>query len=292
MEEGSFRCDANISLRPLGSDRLGTKTEIKNMNSFRAVERALAYEVERQRALLERGEQVEQETRGWVEDRGVTVPQRTKEYAHDYRYFPEPDLPPMVLAREWVEELRARLPELPDARRERFMRQYALSHYDAAQLAAEKSVAELFEGTVARGFAAKTVANWVQGEVFRLLNESGKELEQTPLTVDHLAELLALVERGTISGTAAKAVLEETFQTGERPGAVVERRGLTQISDAEALRATVAEVLAANPQAVSDYRAGKTTAINFLKGQVMKATRGKANQAVAERLLREALDGR
>jgi len=288
LEEGAFRCDANISLRPAGSPDFGTKVEIKNMNSFRAVYRALEYEIGRQAALLEAGEAIVQETRGWVDDRGVTVSQRSKEFAHDYRYFPEPDLPPVFVSREWVAELRARLPELPDARRDRYMREYGLNAYDAAQLAGSAAVARFFEAVVARYPKPKVVANWIQGEVFRLLPPDGT-LDATPLRPEHLAEILELVERGTLSQALGKQVLEETFQTGERPAALVERRGLTQISDTAELERVVADVLANNPKPVADYLGGKETALSFLMGQVMKATRGKATPSVVTELLRERL---
>jgi len=284
LEEGAFRCDANISLRPVGSTEYGTKAEVKNMNSFRAVYRALEYEIERQTAVLEEGGRVVQETRGWVDDRGITVSQRSKEFAHDYRYFPEPDLPPVFLAREWVDALRAGLPELPDARRERYQREYGLSAYDAAQLSSSPAVARYFEQVVALYPNAKVVTNWVQGELFRVL-PAETDPATTPLTAEHLAELLNLVERGVLSQALAKQVFEEAFQSGARPEAIVQARGLAQISDTSELERIVAEVLAAHPQPVADYHAGKETAANFLKGQVMKATRGKANPAVVTDLL-------
>ena len=290
MEEGAFRCDANVSIRPLGSSEYGTKVEVKNMNSFRAVYRAIEYEIGRQAAALEAGERIVQETRGWVEDRGVTVSQRSKEFAHDYRYFPEPDLPPVFIAREWVAELQAGLPELPDARRDRYQRDYGLSAYDAAQLAGSASVAQFFEAVVARYPKPKVVANWVQGELFRLLGE--RDLADTPLTPEHLAELLALVEQGTINHAAGKQVFEEAFASGERPAAIVERLGLQQVSDSGELERVVDEVIEANPKPVADYLAGKETAVGFLMGQVMKATRGKANPGVVTPLLRARLDAR
>ena len=291
MEEGSFRCDANISLRPAGSDLLGTKAEVKNMNSFRSVARALEYEIGRQTALLESGERVIQETRGWVEDRGVTVPQRSKEQAHDYRYFPEPDLPPVFVSREWIAELRAQLPELPDARRERYVAQYGLSPYLAGQLTASKDVADLFERTVRLYPDPKKVGNWIQTELFRLQPRGDEDgLGPTP-SAEHLAELLQLIDRGTVSGSAAKQVFEEMYRTGRAPGAIVESLGLTQVSDEDALSGAVAEVIAANPKPVADYRAGKTAALGRLVGEVMKATRGRANPALVGDLLRRRLGG-
>ncbi len=289
MEEGSFRCDANVSVRPVGAETFGTKVEVKNMNSFRAVERALQYEIERQIRVLASGGQVEQETRGWDETRGVTVGQRTKEFAHDYRYFPEPDIPPLVLSRAWIEEIRTRLPELPAARRERFMTQYGLSAYDASLLTSSKAVADFFEETVQLYPVPKTVANWITGELFRLLNATGRELEQTPLRPALLADLLRLVDQGTISLTAAKTVFEEMFQTGRPPATIVAEKGLAQISAEAELRPIIERVLAENPQGVRDYLAGKKQALGFLVGQVMKATRGRANPAVVNRLLAERL---
>jgi len=290
LEEGAFRCDANISLRPVGSTEFGTKTEIKNMNSFRAVYRALEYEIARQTAILEEGGQIVQETRGWVDDRGITVPQRSKEFAHDYRYFPEPDLPPVFISREWVAQLRARLPELPDARRERYQREYGLSAYDAGQLAGSHAIAQFFERTVALYPKPKVVANWVQGELFRLLKDRETlDLSDLRLTPEHLAELLTLVDRGVLSLALARQVFEEAFVTGERPEAIVQARGLAQISDTAELERVVDEVLATNPRPVADYRAGKEAALSFLMGQVMKATRGKANPSVVAELLRARL---
>jgi aspartyl-tRNA(Asn)/glutamyl-tRNA(Gln) amidotransferase subunit B len=290
LEEGAFRCDANISLRPVGSTELGTKTEIKNMNSFRAVYRALEYEIARQTAILEEGGQIVQETRGWVEDRGITVPQRSKEFAHDYRYFPEPDLPPVFISREWVAQLRARLPELPDARRERYQREYGLSAYDAGQLAGSHAIAQFFERTVALYPKPKVVANWVQGELFRLLKDRETlDLSDLRLTPEHLAELLTLVDRGVLSLALARQVFEEAFATGERPEAIVQARGLAQISNTAELERVVDAVLATNPRPVADYRAGKEAALSFLMGQVMKATRGKANPGVVAELLRARL---
>ncbi|MBI4200473.1 MAG: Asp-tRNA(Asn)/Glu-tRNA(Gln) amidotransferase subunit GatB [Chloroflexi bacterium] len=297
MEEGSFRCDANISVRTTGSDRYGAKVEVKNMNSFRSVYRALEHEIQRQVQVIAEGGHVAQETRGWVEERGITVSQRSKEYAHDYRYFPEPDLPPLRISRRWVEELRARLPELPEARRDRFREQYGLSLYDATLLTASRATADFFEaaatGNGLRGEAlrkrAKTTANWTLTEVARLLNASGKELEDTPLRAGHLAELMDLMEAGTVSASLAKTVLEEAFATGKAPGLVVEERGLGQISDASAIQKAVDEALAANEAAVADYLNGKETAIRFLVGQVMKLTRGQANPALVNRLLQTKL---
>ncbi|MCL5265443.1 MAG: Asp-tRNA(Asn)/Glu-tRNA(Gln) amidotransferase subunit GatB [Chloroflexi bacterium] len=290
MEEGSFRCDANVSIRPVGSKEFGTKVEVKNMNSFRAVYRALEYEMARQADVLDSGGRIAQETRGWVEDRGVTVSQRSKEYAHDYRYFPEPDLPPLVLTRDWVQSIREKLPELPDARRERFASQYGLSQYEATLLTNSKSIADFFEATVGLRASAKAVANWMVGELFRLLNAANIEIEQSKVSPEHLTEMLKLIDQGTISASMAKTVLEEVFASGKKPGDIVQERGLAQISGVEELQAIVHQVLATNPQAIADYKAGKANAFGFLVGQVMKATRGKANPGVVNQLLREKLD--
>ncbi len=298
MEEGSFRCDANISLRPKGVTTLGTKVEVKNMNSFRAVYRALEYEIERQTRVLHEGGRIVQETRGWVEEKGVTVSQRSKEYAHDYRYFPEPDLPPLAISRQWVSDVRAKLPELPEARRQRYIQQSGLPPYDASLLTASKATASFFEAVVSlkelSGTAmqqrAKAAANWMLSEVARLLNASGKELEQTRLQPQHLSELLDLVDSGALSTTMAKTVWEETFNTGKAPKEVVQEKGLTQISDSSSLDPAVEEALRANATAVADYMKGKETAIRFLVGQVMKATRGRANPALVNQVVKDKLE--
>ena len=298
MEEGSFRCDANISVRPKGATELGVKVEVKNMNSFRSVYQALQHEAERQSTLLNEGGQISQETRGWQEDQGVTVPQRSKEYAHDYRYFPEPDLPPVAINRQWVDEVKARLPELPEARRQRFITDYALPEYDASLLTASKDTADFFEATVQLGTPhgavpserAKAISNWVLGELARLLNASGQPMKESPVRPGHLAELLDLVDTGVLSTTLAKTVFEETFASGKTPKAIVEAKGVAQITDTSALETMVKEALDANGAAVADYLKGKETAIRFLTGQVMKLTRGQANPALVNRLLMEKLD--
>ena len=297
MEDGSFRCDANISIRPVNSTDLFTRTEVKNMNSFRAVYRALEYEVERQIKVVEEGGRVVQETRGWVEERGVTVSQRTKEFAHDYRYFSEPDLPPLSISREWVEEVRARLPELPGARRDRFVTLYGLPMYDASLLTAAKVTADFFEdGLNAKDIEptvltikAKAIANWILGDMTGLMNASGGEFVDAKITPQRLREFTDLIEAGTINGPAAKAVFEEMFKSGKGAMVIAEDQGLTQISDVGFLDATVAEVLQKNPQAVQDFLSGKETAIKFLIGQVMKETRGRANPAMINRILLENL---
>jgi aspartyl-tRNA(Asn)/glutamyl-tRNA(Gln) amidotransferase subunit B len=287
MEKGQLRCDVNVSLRPVGQTQLGTKVEVKNLNSFRAVQRSLEYEIQRQTELLERGEKIHQETRGWVEERGVTVSQRSKEEAHDYRYFPEPDLPPLFVERSWLAELSARLPELPDARRARYMASFGLGAYDAEALSSDADTASLFEETVAAGADAKKAANWIQNDVARLGTADATDGHTLPPA--YLAELIHLVDESVIGISAARQVLPEVYRSGDAPRAVVERLGLGQVSDSSALEDAARAAIEDNPAAVADYRSGKTTAINFLKGQVMKATRGKANPAVAEEALRKLL---
>jgi aspartyl-tRNA(Asn)/glutamyl-tRNA(Gln) amidotransferase subunit B len=288
MEEGSLRVDANLSLRG-GGAAVGTRTEVKNMNSLRSVERALAFEAERQRQVLAAGRAVEQETRHWDEDRGVTFASRTKEEAQDYRYFPEPDLPPVVAEPAFVEAVRAALPELPEARRRRYVAAFGLPEHDAELLASSAAMAAFFEETVRRFPHPRAVSNWLVGDVAAYLNAVGRELEDLPATPEHLAALLRLVEEGTISGRTAKELLPEILGSGARPEALVEAKGLVQISDAAALGAIVDEVIQEQPGPVADVRAGKTAALTFLVGQVMKKTRGRANPELVNRLLRERL---
>ena len=284
MEKGQLRCDVNVSLRPVGEARLGTKVEVKNLNSFRSVHRALEYEISRQTEMLERGETIQQETRGWVDERGITVSQRSKEEAHDYRYFPEPDLPPVFVDRAWLERLRLRLPELPDARRARYMEAFGLGTYDAELLSTDLWAARLFEETAAAGADPKKAANWIQNDVARLRADS-----DPPLSPNNLAELIRLVDDGVIGISAARQLLATVCETGKTPRVLVDELGLGQVSDSSALETAVRAAIDANPSAVADYRSGKATAINFLKGQVMKTTRGKANPAIAEDLLKSLL---
>jgi len=288
MEEGSLRCDANVSLHLPGAE-LGTRTEVKNMNSLRSVDRALAREVERQGALLARGESVQQETRHWDERRGVTFTSRVKEEAQDYRYFPEPDLVPIVVAPPRVAEVRASLPELPEAKQARYVADYGLSDYDAGLLTSSAAMAKFFEETVRLYPQPKTVCNWLVGDLTGYLNAEGKEIDQVPITPAHLAELLTLIDQGTISGRTAKEILSEMLQRGERPSALVAARGVAQISDERELAPIIHAVLAEHPQPAADYKKGKTPALTFLVGQVMKKTRGRANPDVATRLLKEHL---
>ncbi|MFH1037193.1 MAG: Asp-tRNA(Asn)/Glu-tRNA(Gln) amidotransferase subunit GatB [PVC group bacterium] len=289
MEKGSFRCDANVSLRPSGSSELGVKVEIKNMNSFRSAENALAFEMERQAGLLARGEPVVQETRLYNADLQKTFPMRSKEEAHDYRYFPEPDLVPLVLEKEQVEKIRESLPELPAARRERFRKQYGLSEYDAGVLTAEKELADYFEAAAAATPAYKSLSNWITVELLGRLNETGIPVEESPVSPARLAGLLSLIEKGSISGKTAKEVFADMFQSGEDPGVIVRKKGLLQISDRAELEEIVARVISENPGPVADFREGKKQALSFLVGQAMKATRGTANPGMVNQLLRERL---
>jgi len=289
MEKGAMRCEANVSLRPMGSTGYGTKVEVKNLNSFRSVKLALEYEIQRQSQILDKGGNIEQVTMGWDEDRGVTVVQRSKEYAHDYRYFPEPDLPPLSISPEWVEEIRDKLPELPAARRDRFMAAYGLSAYDADVLIADKAVADYFEACVKAYPQAKTVSNWITGDLFRLLKETETDIKEVRITPAALAELLTIVEKGTINRNTAKAVLGEMFKSGWAAAEIVAEKGLAQISDADELGQIIGQVIAANPDQVAEYRAGKERLLGWFLGQVMKATRGKANPQLVTQLLKEKL---
>jgi aspartyl-tRNA(Asn)/glutamyl-tRNA(Gln) amidotransferase subunit B len=289
MEEGSLRCDANVSIRPAGAERLGTKAEVKNLNSFRYLQKALDFEIERQIEVVAGGGAVDQETRLWDASAGRTCSMRSKEEAHDYRYFPEPDLPPLVVGRERVDRIRESMPELPDARRRRFVHQYALPEYDANLLTQSRAIADFFERTVASGAPAKASSNWIMGELTRVLNERNGDITSSPVSAGGLAELLVLVERGTISGSIAKAVFEKMVATGRPAADIVAAEGLTQIDDDEHIAALVADVIANNPEVVGQYRSGKTNAFGFLVGQVMKGAGGKANPRRVNELLKRAL---
>jgi aspartyl-tRNA(Asn)/glutamyl-tRNA(Gln) amidotransferase subunit B len=290
MEEGSLRCDANISLRPPGAREYGTKVEIKNMNSFKNVQHALEFEIKRQARALDGGERIVQETRLWDPDRAHTVSMRSKEFAHDYRYFPEPDLPPLAIAPAWIDEIRATLPELPSARRQRFVEAYALSLYDAGVATQSRALAEYFEAAAKGSSNPKTVANWVLNEVLRIVPpDDEKAIAACPIQPSDLRELIGLIEDGTISGRIAKDVFEKMHGSGESARAIVAREGLTQVADAGALGGVVDRVLADHAKVVEDYKAGKKAALGFLVGQVMKATSGKASPAVVNSLLIEKL---
>lgn len=284
-----MRCDANISLRPVGAEALGVKTELKNMNSFRNVQRALEFEIRRQTALLERGEPVVQETRLWDATRNVTLSMRGKEEAHDYRYFPDPDLVPIVVDAAWVEATRASLPELPDARRERFLGDYGLPSSDAQVLTSSKALAGYFEAVVKAFPQPKIVSNWIMSELLRQLNRDNRDIETCPVTPDDLAELLRLIDGGIVSGKIAKTVFEEMVATGKRARDVVEEKGLVQVKDAGAIEAVVDEVLAENPSEVALYQAGKDKLLGFFVGQIMKKTKGKANPKLVNEILLKKL---
>jgi aspartyl-tRNA(Asn)/glutamyl-tRNA(Gln) amidotransferase subunit B len=289
LEQGSFRCDANVSVRPRGTDQLGVKVEIKNMNSFRAVHRALEYEIARQATVLNGGGTLTQETRGWVEAQAATVSQRSKEYAHDYRYFPEPDLPPLELDDSLVSRVRGELPELPADRARRLQLDHGLSAHDAAVITDTREDADCFERLVSSGVTAKIAANWQMGDVARLANAHHVPVWQSGLGIEGLAALLRLLEAGTINGTVAKELLDELYLRGGDPQSLVAERGLGRVSDEAALLALVDEAIAANAQAVADFRGGKQAAFGRLVGHVMSATRGRADPALVNRLLRERL---
>src|SRR5713226_7368314 len=290
MEEGSLRCDANVSVRCPGASTLGTKAEVKNLNSFRFLQKALEYEIERQSEVLAHGGRVVQETRLWDAAAGATVSMRTKEEAHDYRYFPEPDLPPLVVQPERVEAIRVAMPELPDARRHRFVASCGLPEHDAMQLTQSRAMADFFEAAVRAGAAPKAVSNWMMGELARALNASGRDISASPVSPERLAQLLALIDDGTISGAIAKGVFEKMFESRRAAEEIVRAEGLRQIDDEAQIVQLVADVLAANADAVAQYRAGKVATFGFLVGQAMKAASGKANPRRVNALLKKALD--
>ena len=290
MQEGSLRCDANVSIRPKGAEELGTKTELKNMNSFRAIERALEYEIKRQKKVLEEGGKIIQETRRWDEARGVTVIMRTKEEAADYRYFPEPDLPPVIIGEEFIEEIQKKIPELSHERKERYIKEFDLPEYDAGVLTDSKNLSDFFEECIKKYPDAKKISNWIMVELLAALNYEDKEIEDTPLTPDNLVEMLELMDKGTISGKIGKKVFREMLETGKGPTSIVKEKGLVQISDEDELEKIVNSVLNENQQSVEDYKNGKDKAFGFLVGQVMKETRGKANPKIVNKLLREKIE--
>ncbi len=299
MEEGSFRCDANISIRPLGKSELGEKVEIKNVNSFKSVFKALKYEEDRQRDMIESGEPIIQETRGWSDERGTTVSQRTKEYASDYRYFPEPDLPPVYISREWVREINSQIPELPAHKRDRYIDEFGLSEYDANLLTANKTFSDFFDKTI-KGFdsynksdiklRAKRATNLINVELARLINESGQELESSGISPLSLAELIVLTEQGNLSNSMAKVVLEEIFTNGGTPSLISEKMGMSQISDVDSISSTINRVIEENPAALADFHAGKKSVVKYMLGQVMKITKGTVNPQIATDLLEESLE--
>lgn len=289
MEEGSLRCDANVSVRPVSQKELGTKTEIKNINSFKGVERAIEYEAMRQAELLEDGGKVVQETRTWDEKEGVTKSMRTKEEANDYRYFPEPDLVPFTVSDEYIENIRKSLPELPDARKERYMKEFGLSSEDAVFMTNDKATADYFEAAVDAGADPKACVNWLMGEFASQLSTDGIEIAKAPVSAENLAALLKLISKGTISGKIAKKVFATMWKEGGNPEEIVKAQGLVQISDTAELSKLVDEVVGKNPKAVEDFKAGKKKAVGALVGQIMKATKGKANPRVINELLNKKL---
>ncbi|RLK51594.1 aspartyl/glutamyl-tRNA(Asn/Gln) amidotransferase subunit B [Alkalispirillum mobile] len=292
MQEGSFRCDANVSVRPKGQKEFGTRAELKNLNSFRFVERAINYEVERQIALIESGGEVVQETRLYDADKGETRSMRTKEEANDYRYFPDPDLLPVELDQAFVDAVRETLPELPDEKRSRFVEEYGLSDYDAGVLTATRELAEFFESVVTEsGGFAKRSANWVQGDFLGALNKAGLELADSPVTPEMLGQLVARIEDDTISGRVAKEVFEAMWNGEGEPDQIIEAKGLKQVTDTGAIEAMIDEVIAANPKQVEQYQGGKDKLLGFFVGQVMKASRGKANPGQVNELLKKKLNG-
>ena len=291
MEEGSFRCDANVSVMPVGSDTLGTRAEIKNVNSFKFVKQAIEHEIQRQIELIEDGGTVVQETRLFDPNSGKTRSMRSKEEAHDYRYFPDPDLVPLVIDEVWVERTQSELPELPEQRRQRFTSEFALSAYDAEVLTASRELADYFESCVALGADAKTVSNWVMGEITRALNDTATSIDRCPVSPSLLVDLFKLIESGTISGKIAKTVFDEMWKSGKEPAVIVEEQGLVQVSDSGAIEAIIDEILTREAGQVQEYRSGKDKLFGFFVGQVMKASKGKANPSVVNELLLGKLKG-
>ena len=291
MEKGHFRCDANVSLRPIGQEKFGTRTETKNLNSFRFVQQAITYEIARQTEELLDGKRIVQETRLWDSVKKNTYSMRSKEEAHDYRYFPDPDLPVVRISSDFVEQIRNQLPELPDAKKQRFMESFGLSTYDAEVLVADKQVAEYFEEVVAAKADPKLVCNWISGELMRLMNENKVDIRNVGIPAKSLASLIQFLQEGSISGKIAKTVFEEMVQSGKDPATIIEVRGLKQVSDEGALRGLLETLLSNNPKQVEQFRAGKTQIKGFFVGQVMKETKGQANPQIVNQLLEELLNG-
>jgi len=289
MEQGSLRCDANVSVRHKGEKELGTKVEIKNINSFKFVEKALEYEIKRQIKVIEDGGRIIQETRLWDSDKGITESMRGKEEAHDYRYFPEPDLVPIIIAEEWLNKIKKTLPELPDIKRNRFIKTYGITESDAELLTSEKSLAEWFEDAVTSGGNPKLVANWIKGDLLRILNEENKTIEQCPIKPSQLAGMLKLLEDGTISGKIAKTVFEDIYKTGKDAAVIVKEKGLVQITNTDEIEKAVDEVLLKNPDEVERYKSGDKKLLGFFVGQIMKITRGKANPQLVNEILNKKL---
>ena len=290
MEEGNLRADVNVSLRKVGATELGTKAEMKNLNSFKMIENALAYEIERQEEILDDGGHIVQETRTWDDAKGITLSMRTKEAAQDYRYLPEPDLLPIITTDEEIEEYRRGLPELPDARKERFMEKFDLSSYDALVLTTSRQMADYFDAAVRNGADAKLVANWIMGDLSKHLNLENKDISESLVTAENLAAMVTLISKGTISSKIAKTVFEQMWKTGDDPEKIVKEKGLVQITDTKAIEEIVDAVIAANPKPVEDYKGGNAKSIGFLVGQVMKQSKGKANPGVVNDILKGKLD--
>jgi aspartyl-tRNA(Asn)/glutamyl-tRNA(Gln) amidotransferase subunit B len=290
MEEGSMRCDANISLRPYGQEKFGTRAELKNMNSFRSVQRGLEYEQWRQADILDSGGEVVQETRRYDDESGKTFSMRGKEESHDYRYFPDPDLVRLYIDDEWKARVRASIPELPDSRKARYVQEYGLPSYDAEVITASKQLADFFEDSLNYTKDAKAVSNWIMGDLLGYLNANNLEFSQVKVTGQGLGEMIGLIEKGTISGKIAKTVFKEMLETGKAPQTIVEEKGLVQINDEGAIKAVVEKVVANNPQSVADFKAGKEKAIGFLVGQVMRETKGKANPGLVNKLIVDAIN--
>ena len=289
MEEGSLRCDANVSIRPVGQKEFGTRTELKNLNSFKFIQKAIEYEVDRQTRLLDQGDTVKQETRLYDSDRGETFPMRSKEEAHDYRYFPDPDLVPIMIGEAWVDELRKTIPELPEQKRERFIKSYGIPEYDTGVLTSSEPLADYFEQCTALFPHPKTISNWMMGDLLRELKKDGRNIVDCPVSPSALVDLLKLIESGTISGNIAKGVFEEMYQTQKSAGSIVEEKGLKQITDSSAIEKIVAEVIQAYPSQVEEFKGGKEKVLGFLVGQVMKASKGKANPGIVNKLLKEKM---
>ena len=291
MEEGNLRADVNVSLRPAGTKELGTRTEMKNINSFKGLVDAIDYEIDRQTDVLEDGGHVVQETRTWDPARGITLSMRSKENAHDYRYMPEPDLPPIVTSEETIEKYRKELPELPDARRARLEKDYGLSDYDAGILTSTRAMAEYYDAVVSTGADPKLAANWMMSDLAKALNEDGTEIQKSPVDAKRLGEMIQLISKGTISGKIAKKVFKEMWTNSDAPEKIVKDKGLVQITDTSAIEGVVDEVIAKNEKAVNDYKGGNKKAIGALVGQVMKATKGKANPQMVNKMLAHKLNG-
>jgi aspartyl-tRNA(Asn)/glutamyl-tRNA(Gln) amidotransferase subunit B len=290
MEQGNFRCDANISVRKRGETKFGTKVELKNINSFRFVEKAIDYEIDRQIDMVEKNEPIRQQTRTWNSAKNITELMREKENAHDYRYFPEPDLSPLVISGAWLEDIKKVMPEMPVQVRERFQKEYGLSDYDAGVLTASKDLALYYQEAVKVSNNSKASANWVANELLGRLNAAGKEIDQSPVKSDQLGDLIIRIDKSEISGKIAKTVFEEMFATGRNPGDIIKEKGLVQISDTGAIEAAIDRVIAANPSQVADYKAGKVKLLAFFVGQVMKETKGQANPGMVNELVKKKLD--